>query len=231
MSRPQTGQGENHESEDTPSRVNVESFGRSSVNGTYSLNSGSLISSLGEYVGEGGSGAFNRTGGTNTSAFTLFIGDQNGSTGACNLAGRTFTSSAEIVGNNEPATFGDTGGESNEIDSLTISGTGVFDLANTSLIINYTGKSDPVGSIQGYLASGYNGGNWNGPGINSSSSAANHSYALSYADSADPGNPARLLPDEVEIKYTLYGDANVDGVAHGVDFGILPANFGTSGKS
>jgi hypothetical protein len=30
----------------------------------------------------------------------------------------------------------------------------------------------------------------------------------------------------IEVKYTLYGDASLDGVVNGTDFGLLAANFG-----
>ena len=51
------------------------------------------------------------------------------------------------------------------------------------------------------------------------------SYGIGYADSADPGNPAGLPSGTIEIKYTLLGDANLDGVVNAIDFGIMAANF------
>jgi hypothetical protein len=35
-----------------------------------------------------------------------------------------------------------------------------------------------------------------------------------------------LSSGQIEIKYTLLGDANLDGVVNGADFSILAANFG-----
>ncbi|HEX4054734.1 MAG TPA: PEP-CTERM sorting domain-containing protein [Tepidisphaeraceae bacterium] len=67
-----------------------------------------------------------------------------------------------------------------------------------------------------------------GPGIDNSSAAANHNYAVGYADSADPSNPAGLSSNQIEIKYTLYGDTNLDGTVNSIDFGLLAANFGKS---
>src|SRR5208283_3877185 len=55
--------------------------------------------------------------------------------------------------------------------------------------------------------------------------AATPGYGLGYADSADAGNPAGLASGTIEVKYTLLGDANLDGVVNAVDFGILAANF------
>jgi hypothetical protein len=102
----------------------------------------------------------------------------------------------------------------------------VLDLGDNAMIIH--GSGDPVASgIAGLLASGFNGGAWNGPGINTSAPTffGGASYALGYAGSADPGNPAGLAAGTVEVKYTLLGDANLDGSVNGVDFGILAANF------
>jgi len=80
---------------------------------------------------------------------------------------------------------------------------------------------------------GYAGGAWNGTGGIMSTAASNNSdhYGLGYADSADPGNPANLASGTLEIRYTLLGDANLDGIVNGIDFGILAANFnkGVSG--
>jgi hypothetical protein len=54
------------------------------------------------------------------------------------------------------------------------------------------------------------------------------SYGIGYADSADPGDPARLPSGTIEIKYTLLGDADLNGVVDGIDFSILAANFNKS---
>src|SRR6202042_1358046 len=60
----------------------------------------------------------------------------------------------------------------------------------------------------------------------SSAAAANSgSYGIGYADSADPGNPAGLASGQIEIMYTLLGDANLDGAVNGSDFAILATNF------
>jgi hypothetical protein len=77
------------------------------------------------------------------------------------------------------------------------------------------------------LASGYNGGTWNGPGINSSVAAlpANSHYGIGYADGAD-GVVTGLPSGQIEIKYTLLGDADLDGSVTGIDFTILASNIG-----
>ena len=39
-----------------------------------------------------------------------------------------------------------------------------------------------------------------------------------------------IASGQIEVKYTLYGDTNLDGTVNSVDFGNLAANFGQSGK-
>ncbi|HEX4056058.1 MAG TPA: dockerin type I domain-containing protein [Tepidisphaeraceae bacterium] len=112
---------------------------------------------------------------------------------------------------------------------MTIAAGGTLDLADTQLLINYGSNSDPISAIDSYIAGGYNGGAWNGPGINSSAAAANSAYGIGYADGAD-GLVAGISSGQIEIKYTLYGDTNLDGVVNSIDFGNLAANFGESGK-
>jgi hypothetical protein len=112
-----------------------------------------------------------------------------------------------------------------EQSALTIEPNSTLDLNNNHLFINYGTNPDPIATIRGYLAGGYNAAAWNGAGIDSSAAAANSHYGLGYADSADTGNPAALGSDQIEIKYTLNGDANLDGVVSGVDFTILVGNL------
>jgi beta-glucanase (GH16 family) len=118
------------------------------------------------------------------------------------------------------------------INGLQLVGTGTLDANNCALFINYGGAADPITTIAGYLNSGYNGGLWNGTGIFSTAAAANSpTYALGYADSADPGNPAGLGAHTIKIMYTLVGDADLNGVVNGIDFGILSSNLNKSASS
>jgi autotransporter-associated beta strand protein len=111
------------------------------------------------------------------------------------------------------------------IPSLSITGNGALDVGNNHILINYGTGSDPVGSIAGWIASGYAGGAWNGPGIDSSAAAQASGYGVGYADAADVGNPAGLSSGNIEIAYALLGDADLNGTVNGIDFGILAANF------
>jgi autotransporter-associated beta strand protein len=116
-----------------------------------------------------------------------------------------------------------------QMTSMTITGNGVLDVNNNHVIITY-GSSDPITTIAGYIASGYNGGRWNGPGIISSAAEVSTNgllYGVGYADGAD-GVVAGLTSGQIEVKYTLLGDANLDGLVNGADFNILAANFNQS---
>jgi autotransporter-associated beta strand protein len=112
-------------------------------------------------------------------------------------------------------------------NALNISTGSTLDLTNNHLIINYAGNPDPISTIAAYLSTGYASGAWNGPGIDSSAAASSTGYGLGYADGAD-GVVAGLPSGQIEVKYTLYGDANLDGVVNGTDFAILAGNFGQS---
>jgi len=102
-------------------------------------------------------------------------------------------------------------------------------LTNNHFIINYGTGPDPIATIRSYLVTGYAGGAWNGAGIDSSTAAlpANSRYGIGYADGSDHV-VAGLSSGQIEVKYTLYGDANLDGVVNGSDFTILAGSLGKS---
>ncbi len=114
----------------------------------------------------------------------------------------------------------------NTVSTLSIVGSGQLDLANNHIFITYGAGPDPIASVAAWIKSGYAAGAWNGSGIMSTAAQSNSgSYGIGFADSADPGNPAGLSTGTIEIKYTLLGDANLDGKVNGADFAILATNF------
>jgi hypothetical protein len=100
---------------------------------------------------------------------------------------------------------------------------------NNHVFINYGSGTDPIASIAALLATGYNGGAWNGAGGIITSAplvVGGLTYGLGYADGADLQHLATGVPSgSIEIKYTLLGDADLNGIVNGIDFGILAANF------
>jgi autotransporter-associated beta strand protein len=119
-----------------------------------------------------------------------------------------------------------TGIGTTNLPSLTIASGGALDVGNNEVILN-----DPAGTIdaaiRGYLINGYNGGAWNGTtgGAIITSATTGSRYGIGYADGAD-NVVTGLSSGQLEIKYTLYGDANLDGVVSGADFTILAENLG-----
>ena len=88
-----------------------------------------------------------------------------------------------------------------------------------TLAIGYQGKLTPAETIRGQLASGYNGGEWNGAGINSS--LASDSMGVGWRDDVDEAS--------IQIQLAFYGDANLDGTVDSADFASLVANYGATG--
>ncbi|MGD0139841.1 MAG: PEP-CTERM sorting domain-containing protein [Tepidisphaeraceae bacterium] len=194
------------------------------VNTTVSPGSVSVNNSSGNYTisGAGGkiadAGAFTKSGrATLTIGTPLSVGSMSITAGALKLA-------TGVSGGTGPAATSPI-----DLTSLSITGNGVLDINNNHLIITY-GASDPITTIAGYIASGHNTGNWNGPGIISSAALTNPSgllYGIGYADGNDHVVTG-LTSGQIEVAYTLLGDANLDGLVNGSDFNILAANFNQS---
>jgi fibronectin-binding autotransporter adhesin len=172
------------------------------------------------------SGNSTTTGALSPSAGTLEVIGQltvakltgNGS-GALSIPGGTVTVSAHAAGaaNDNAA----------NLSGLSVTGAGKFDVANNDLIINYTDTS-PASTIRGYLVSGFNQGNWDGNGIASATAHADASFltALGYADVSNTTFDGQSIPgNAVIVKYTYYGDNNLDGKVDASDFQMFLDGF------
>jgi hypothetical protein len=111
-----------------------------------------------------------------------------------------------------------------------------LDIGRSTVFISY-GPSDPIAAIRGYLQAGYNSGAWNGTptastGVITSAAAQanpNSNAAIGYADWAD-GQGVNTTTNTIELKYTLVGDANLDGQVNSADLQALLASFNTPGS-
>jgi Dockerin type I domain/PEP-CTERM motif len=117
------------------------------------------------------------------------------------------------------------------VDSLSLLGNSALDIGNNSLIINYSGESDPIASIATWIKNGFD--RLAGPAIISSDvttddAVSGLSYGIGYADGAD-GVVAGLPSGEIEIMLTLLGDANLDGTVNTEDFTRFSNHLGQSG--
>jgi autotransporter-associated beta strand protein len=182
-----------------------------SSSGNYSITGAGTIIDTGSFT-KSGSGTL--TLGTGLTASSLTIGS-----GKLALATNTTLGTGSTPG---PVV------SNINISSLNITLAGALDITNNHILIDYT-TSDPIATIQRYLSDGYNNGHWNGIGaaIISSAAALNSHYGIGWADGGDGTHAVSgLLGGEIELKYTLLGDANLDGTVNGSDFSILAANFG-----
>lgn len=112
-----------------------------------------------------------------------------------------------------------------------------LEMGRSTVFINYAGGPSPLAAIQGYLRNGYNNGGWNGTptgstGVITSAPAhanAAQTTAIGYADSAD-GLITGQKANTIELKYTLYGDTTLTGIAGFNDFTRLTQHYNqTSG--
>ena len=161
-------------------------------------------------------GAFTKSG-----ADTITIGTALSVAGTTSITAGTLKLATGVSGGSGPAVTSPI-----DLTSLSITGAGQFDVNNDHIIITY-GATDPFSTIANYIKSGYNGGGWNGPGIMSTAARTktnNLSYGVGYADGKD-GKVAGLSSGQIEVAYTLLGDANLDGLVNAADFTILAANF------
>jgi hypothetical protein len=119
--------------------------------------------------------------------------------------------------------------------------TGTLDLTDGAMIVDYGGFS-PKNDIRTLLISGFNLMNWNGLGINSSSAAdpnssTHYKTALGYAEATQlPGVANGTFAGQqvdssaIIVRYTWYGDANLDGGVDVTDLGALATNWQTNGE-
>jgi hypothetical protein len=158
---------------------------------------------------------------------------QAGSSGAPVVAGK-ITGSGQLTVGGTSAGFLKlaAGSGASSQASVSISPGSTLDITNNTLAINFGSPTvDPVATVASALISGYAGGTWTGTGITSSSAAIGGSPAPSvgYADgNADLGTVAGA--NQILIKYTLAGDANLDGFVNVQDLVAVVQNFGKAGK-
>jgi hypothetical protein len=95
-----------------------------------------------------------------------------------------------------------------------------YDLGYGQMTVDYGGGPSPQASIVERIRSGLHDGPtgyWDGPGIRSSA-AANHPRRLTALGIIDDG-------ESVIVKYTWWGDANLDGVVNSADYDRIDSNW------
>jgi hypothetical protein len=125
------------------------------------------------------------------------------------------------------------------VKSLTISPTAApdisaarLDLTNNAVVIDYAfGQTSPLIGVRELIREGYNGGSWDGNGIATSlgnSSTHGLGYGEASALTTIPPIFGSVDPTTVLVRYTRYGDADLNAIVNLDDFNRLAANFGSS---
>jgi autotransporter-associated beta strand protein len=171
-----------------------------------------------------GTGALAQTGGGTLTLSNLRVPTVNITSGAMKIAPNGGTAGASVV------------------NSLSIAGTAAaptarLDLNDNDLAINYTGTS-PLGTIRSWLVAGFNAGNWNGMGVDSTvaHNDATMRTALGYAEASSIGMTSTFDGQSIDgttvlVKYTYYGDSNLDGKVDASDFQMFIDGLVTPGAS
>jgi autotransporter-associated beta strand protein len=217
----------------TPVISGVSLAGTGNIGGAGNITLAGTVSGVGMF-NKIGSGTVSLTapntysGGTTVTGGKLLVGVAGAlpSPSAVSITGGTMQLADNV-------TAGTPLGTSNvNLTSLSITGNGTLDIGNNRVIIDYSSPAtDPIASIAAWIHNGFY--NLGGPSIISSDiatadTASGLSYGIGYADGAD-GAVAGLPSGEIEIMFTLLGDANLDGTVNTEDFTPFSTNLGHNG--
>ncbi|HZZ44460.1 MAG TPA: hypothetical protein VFE58_16110 [Tepidisphaeraceae bacterium] len=116
------------------------------------------------------------------------------------------------------------GGATSVLGSLTFTGSGSLDIADTRLIMT-SGGAD---SVRQLILPAYDGGKWDGPGLTSSvaKAASSNEMAIGYATAGQLGITSwggitGLDPSDIITRVTMMGDANLDGKINADDYALI----------
>jgi hypothetical protein len=132
--------------------------------------------------------------------------------------------------------------ETSVVGNLVIAPTAAWNMQDNNAVIRTTAYT----TVYDWVKAGYNNGSWTGVGIRSAAAAGNSNTSLGTVYNNVGGNTiwatgaaigaefnipelATLTTNDVIIKYTYIGDANLDGFVNVADKSLLDANFGQSG--
>jgi fibronectin-binding autotransporter adhesin len=219
-------------------------------NGNYNVSIPSVVHPTSTTVNATGNYLFNGSGGiggvgglTKLGTGILTLNTSNSYTGATNVSGGrivlgvagalpsgtnlTIASGASVFASNLGSTTALT------VGSLTVAGK--LDLNNNALIVH----NGSIGAVSALVATGFNGGVWNNSTGITSYAAANDSTHLTalgvIQNSADGTTTGTVLHSTFEgqtststdvlVKYTYYGDANLDGKVDGSDYSRIDGSY------
>jgi autotransporter-associated beta strand protein len=195
------------------------------TNGTRTITADANTLTIGGPISDGGNGyglALNGPG-------TLVLGGSNTYTGGTQVNSGTivFGSSKSLPANtalgvSSGATAMITNGSAgvSTLVASSLNNSGIIDITNNSMIVH----NGSISTLFAEVAQGYNNGAWNGSAesgaILSSTAAADttHLTAVGIATGLTSFEGTTVSPTDVLIKFTYYGDANLDGKVDGTDY-------------
>lgn len=142
-----------------------------------------------------------------------------------------------VIGNNATVRLVGAGLEWSRAYSLSLEPTSKLNLTQTSLILDVPSLGDPLfAKVDGWLASGYAGGNWNGYGIGAypvTNSGRPAGVGSGPATLFSPSLPVTLGGfsadlSSIILRQTLQGDTNLDRVVNFDDLLMLSQQYGTN---
>jgi hypothetical protein len=198
------------------------------------------------YTSTGGSDALTVLGSVpvalNANVGTVTVAAGGGVAAAAPSTTRQVNFSSVNIGSGAKVAFAKAAAHANHtvaaIDALTIAKTGAaftgtLDLGDNVLILRNAGATGAAG-ILSMLSSGLAGGAWNGTGLASSAAATdpNAATALGWLPNTDAGfsqfEGVNVGATDVMVKYTYYGDADLNGMVDSDDVNLTTGGYGTT---
>ncbi len=213
-------------------------------NGAYTLSAGTFKAGTLQVSPYGGAGVFTQAAGNVTLSEELDLGDTAvdfGGQATFNHNGGAITTPALNIG--RTGVFKQAGGtlKTAAINIDSANG-GKLDLTNQSMVVDWTGTS-ALSAVDALVKSGSANKAWTGSGIRSSNAAADATKhtGIGFGEASDVlkltgSATANWQGQDVDatsvlVRYTLYGDADLDGIVGLSDLLRLANNYGTNGAT
>jgi uncharacterized delta-60 repeat protein len=142
--------------------------------------------------------------------------------------------SALEIGAAGTAVFSSSAGMVLRTSGLSLAGSGKLDMKKNALIVDYAAGS-PLLQVKGWISTAWNGGAWDGNGITTSLGDGRR-CGLGYGEASVVLGPAggTFLGEVVDgttvlVRFTLYGDTNLDQMVDIIDLGKVGTNWQKSG--
>jgi autotransporter-associated beta strand protein len=199
-------------------------------NTTFNAGNGATMVIGGPVTVDSGMSLTSTTTGSGSVQFISTITVNSG--GSFSLTGGSNAASLSLLGVSNAAISTTTGTKTAlQLNTLSINSGSSFDVGNNDLVIH----SGTLSTVQGEIATGFNGGAWNGSGINSTVAASDstHLTAVGVMQNTNPtggtiystfGN-VPVSAGDILVKETYYGDANLDGKVDGSDYSLIDNGF------